>query len=288
MVWLPKKETDNNVSISNTHSINSTYPHNNDASTDNDDHHQLSANNPTHTCVHLATHSTAPPCHNSEFFDYKSKLNEIDDTINMMMTEWLTATTVNDDDQHNNDCNTDDCNNDNSSKKDRDNDKCNMDKRDNEDRHNDDRIQQKDSSHKARTPRVPPPIHGLYQLNMDTSNAPIDDVDCHHLAADNMPKVGMHLTTLNPAPPCHDDEFDYKLTLKEIDDAINMMKQSWPMEWNTTQTSLQNWPCPNNTTTYLDNPVDTLHPVTEAEFFSTATNPAITPNVLSQWNKFCT
>jgi len=62
------------------------------------------------------------------------------------------------------------------------------------------------------------------------------------------------------------------------------MMTSWLMEWPTVQASLLLTQCPNNTTTYLENPVDTLHPAAEVECFPTATVPIIIPNVLSQWD----
>ncbi len=116
---LPKKDTAPNASNSTIPSANGPSMHNSDAPTDYNDCHQISANKTINRCAHFAILSPVPPCNDNAIFDYKSKLNEIDDTI-MMMTYWLTANSVNDDDHHNND--TDDHNNDDSSNKDHDND----------------------------------------------------------------------------------------------------------------------------------------------------------------------
>jgi len=86
-------------------------------------------------------------------------------------------------------------------------------------------------------------INGFSPCNTDNSNALANNDNCHQISAGNTTNMCVHLATLSPAPPCHDDEFfNYKLRLNEIDDACNQMMLSWPMARHMVPTSLQHLP----------------------------------------------
>jgi len=80
--------------IPSIHGLSSSPNDINNEQADDDDRQQTSAGTITNECGHLATLSLATPSHDNEFFDYQSKLNDINDAINRMTQSWPLARTT--------------------------------------------------------------------------------------------------------------------------------------------------------------------------------------------------
>jgi len=121
--------------------------------------------------------------------------------------------------------------------------------------------------------------NGISHLTNNHSTELADANNSHSFSA-NATNVGAHLATPTQTVPYHNNKyFDYKLQMNEINDAINMMMQSWPTVKPMTLTSCQHVLCHQNTTTYFQTPDDHYLSVAAIASFSTAAHPASTPIV---------
>jgi len=261
--------------------------------TDNDDRHKITADKTTNVHAHFATLFPAPPCHVDEFFDYKSKLIEIDDAINMMKT-WMTTTNVNGDDHHNDDrttddrttddCTTDDRNNDDSSNKDCDNDNRKNDDRDTEDCHHDDRLQQKNTSQMVST--SDPPV----ATEPDRTSF-LKELDAQHNSQLDSTPPAMKRREVEPTHTVHISDttrvqlWNVLVQLEDINKQFARWLDTLTMEKPTTTPDNT----PGNQMIPLDTPTATTPALNPNQMIPldapTATTPAIIQSTPAQHNK---
>jgi len=222
---LSKQDSSPSMNILSGHSITGLlYP--NTATSqlaNNNDCYHISPGHTANEGVHHDTLSTAPLCPDNECFDYKAKLKEINNACHQMMRTMAT-------------------NNDNTAPM-----AAIPDIIDSDDQPHVDDITTPalDWLHNQENSPTES-IHSVHPINAfslhttDNSNDLADNNNSQQILTGNTAKQCMHLATLSTAPPSLNDEsFNYKVKLKEIDDACTQLETYWTMAWNTAPTALQ-------------------------------------------------
>jgi len=90
---LSNQDSSTSVYIPSSHSITGIFPNTNTSQPANDtDWYHLSLGNTANKGVNCDKLSTATPCPNDEYYNYKAKLKEIDHACHQMMTYWMMVT----------------------------------------------------------------------------------------------------------------------------------------------------------------------------------------------------